>query len=443
MNGLLTDLLAAGLIENLGGDDERFAKVERAAKAVAGELCATPSRLIAATLAGLDPDVPADDPAVAQAQQALVHEWKSMNSVHTSPPIKLFRAILLEACAQAAEGKNAAILWLTAADTLPLVRLGKEEPVVSRVLETVATRTEELALVGPPKPANKQQAMPKVEAAPAVEAPTPRKVNRQDLLLRVAATAAPQYRNNNPALSNANPNWVSNGATNWAWDFADRMNVVLADELDALAAEISEHQGQLNQQVNASQTELVETIGNALTSQQRWVQDALEVSEARQKSARLRLDVLWWSEALYSQSVHRSYRELPPVLAAVVMAIDLLDQVTMPTPASVSYLLSETVSRISGADSSRVQVLPELLSALRKSRERLPRNWMEPLSSPPTEGRLSLRDLVILTLGDQELDLGKCVKRAGLSDEISMSLPELARALFRQEQAVRLAGGAR
>ncbi len=68
---------------------------------------------------------------------------------------------------------------------------------------------------------------------------------------------------------------------------------------------------------------------------------------------------------------------------------------------------------------------------------------MEPLSPPPTEGRLSLRDLVILTLEDRQLDLDKSVKRAGLSGEISMSLPEFARALFRQEQAVRLAGSAR
>ncbi|MFL5353927.1 GTPase-associated system all-helical protein GASH [Archangium sp.] len=443
MTGLLTDLLAAGLIENLGGDDERFAKVERAAKAVAEEFRATPSRLIGAILAGLDPDVPAEEPDIVQAAQALVHEWKSMNSVHTNPPIKLFRAILLEACAQAAEGKNAAILWLTAADTLPLVRMGKEEPTVRRMLEAVATRTEELALVIPSIPANKRQAIPKVEAKPAAQSPAPHEVNRQDLLLRVAATVGPGYRNNTPALSNANPTWPYAQTPNWSYDFADRMHVVLADELDALAAAISKHQGQLSQRVNDSQTELVGTLGNALTSQQRWVQDALEASEARQKSARLRLDVLWWSEALYSESVRCSYRELPPNLAAVVMAIDLLDHVTMPTPASVSYLLSETVSRLPEADFRRVQVLPELLGTLRKSRERLPRNWMEPLSPPPTEGRLSLRDLVILTLGDRELDLDKSVKRAGLSGEISMSLPELARALFRQEQAVRLAGSER
>jgi hypothetical protein len=443
MIGLLTELLAAGLIENLGGDDERFAKMERAAKAIAGELRVTPSRLIGAILAGLDPDVPADDPAIAHAQQALVNEWKSMNSVHTSPPIKLFRAILLEACAQAAEGKNAAILWLTATDTLPLVRMGKEEPVVRRMLETLATRTEELALAVPSIPAKKQQAMPKVEATPAAQAPTPQKVNRQELLLRVAATVGPQYRTPKPALPNPNPNWVNNNANVWGWDFADRMHVVLADELDGLAAEISKHQGQLSQQVKASQTELVGTLGNALTSQQHWVQDALEASEARQKAVRLRLDALWWSEALYSQSLRCSYRELPPALAVVVMAIDLLDQVTMPTPASISYLLSETASRLSGADFSRGQVLPELLGALRKSRERLPRNWMDPLRPSPAEGRLSLRDLVILTLGDRELDLDKSVKRAGLSGEISMSLPELARALFRQEQALRLAGSAR
>src|SRR5688500_824479 len=116
MAGLLTEFLAAGLIEKLDGKDERLAKMDRAATVVAEQLLGHRPGLIRAILAGLDPDVPARDPAIAQAELALVTEWKSMRSVHTSPPIGLFRAILLEACNQAAEGKNnAAILWLTAA----------------------------------------------------------------------------------------------------------------------------------------------------------------------------------------------------------------------------------------------------------------------------------------------------------------------------------------
>lgn len=439
MAGLLTDLLAAGLIEKLDGDDERFAKMERAAEAVAQELVAHPPDLIRATLAGLDPNVPADDPAIAQARKALVSEWKSMGSVYPSPPVGLFRAILLEACSQAAERNNAAILWLTAADTLPWMRLGREEPAVRRMLEMLAMRTENAALEVPSMPTSKRQAVLKMEVPAPLTAPTLHKVNRQDLSLRVAAAVGPLRRGNQKLTNNPNTHWP--GANQpWAWDFSDRMHAVLADELDALASDLGKHQLEMSQQIHASQSRLIKTLSNALTSQQRWAQDALKASEARQQADQLRLNVLWWSEALYSPSMHCGYRELPPSLAAVVMAVDLLDQVTKPTPASVAYLLAETVHGLPEADFGRERTLPELLRALREARGQLPRGWMDQLTPPPPEGQLSLRDLVVLALGDQQWNLDEVIGRAGLTGEVALSLPVLARALFRQEQAVQLAG---
>jgi hypothetical protein len=442
MAELLTDLLAAGLIEKLEGDDERFAKMERAAQAVAQEFREHPPDLIGAILAGLDPDVPADDPAIAQAEQALLTEWKSMRSVHTSPPVGLFRAILLEACRQAAEGEDgqkAAILWLTAADTVQLVRLGKAEATVRRMLEELAARTEHRALVVPEMPASQPLAQIKVMTPEAAPVPTPSKVDRESLLRKVAAAAGPNYRNQSPGLPESNPSWTNEAGT-WSWAFADRMHALLADALDALITQVAERQSEAIKQLQSSQTELVKTLPSMLTQQQSWIQEAVHAGEARQQAERLRLNALWWSEALYSQSMRCSYRELTPPLAAVVMAIDLLDQVTKPTPASVGYLLAEAVHRLPDAEFSRERSLPELLGHLRESRGRLPDDWRDRLNAPPSEGRLSLRDLIILVLGNQDWDLDRAMRRAGLTGDISLSLPALARAVFRQEQAVRLAG---
>lgn len=444
MDGLLTELLAADLIEKLGGDDERLAKIERAAKAVSQQFVAHPPDLIRAILAGLDPDVPATDPAMAQAERALLAEWKSMRSVYTSPAVGLIRAILLEACSQAGEGNRAAILWLTAADALPWVRLGKAESAMRRMLQMLAARAEEAALAVPSMPTSSSEG----EAAIEVEAPaeitetTPRTVDRQELLLRVAAAAGPNYRNNKK-ITNANPSWPSAQYANpdWSWDFADRMQALLADELDALAIENTRLDA-ATQQLQASQAAFAKTLNNALATQKRWVQDALEASKARLEAEQLRLGALWWAEALYSRSLRCSYRELHPALAAVVMAIDLLDQVNKPTPASVGYLLAEAVHRLPDAEYGIKHALPELLGTLRETRGRLPTGWMDKLSPPPTEGRLSMRDLVILALKDQG-DIAGAMGRAGLTGEAALSLPELARALFRQEQAVQLAGGAR
>lgn len=438
MAQLLTDLLAAGLIEKLDGDDERFEKMERAAKAVAEELRAKPPQMIRAILAGLDPDVPADDPAIAQAHRALVAEWKSMSSVYTSPPVGLLRAILLDACTQAGEGRNAAILWLTATDTLPLVRLGKEEAPVRQALKALAERTETVALAVPEMPANRPLATPKMsEPAPAVKVETTRIVDRQSLLMRVAATVGPNYRNT--PLQDANQHSPRDGVMHWSWDFAERMHKVLADELDAIAADVDKSLSEFVKQSYVNRAALLTLVKTELAHQQQWIQSTLESSARRQQAEQHRLNALWWSEALYSPSLRCGYRELKPQLAAVVMAIDLLKEVSAPSPASVSYLLAETVHRLPAAGFDQQCPLQEILGALREARSQLPNGWLDDLDPATAEGRLSLRDLIVLALGDRELNLTKAMQRAGLRNEIAMNLPALARAVFRQEQAVQIA----
>lgn len=425
MTEMLTDFLEADLLEKLSGDDARIGKIEGAAAAIAEELRAEPRRLIGAILAALDPDLPANDPAAARAAQALEAEWRTVRSIYTSPPIGLYRAILFDACQRAADGKCAAIAWLTAVDTLPLMRLGREEAAVGRMLEALARRTEELALALPPPPAESDNAEAGGELPGGSAAAGPRVVNRSELLLRVAAAAGPGLRK--VTLTNPNPHWPNEGAT-WSYEFADRMHHVLADELDSLARDLGE---------NAI---LFEKFGELQTSQRRWVSEALRVSAARKKFEAARLDVLWWSEAMYSRSLRRGYREFPAPLAAVAMALDLLDEVPKPTLASVAYLLAESVQRLPGAEFTRYYSLSELLRALQTERKRLPHEWSQRLRLPTHEGRLSLRDLVFASLAS-DADPAPYVARAGLSGEVALSLPGLAKALFRQEQAVQLAGG--
>jgi hypothetical protein len=218
------------------------------------------------------------------------------------------------------------------------------------------------------------------------------------------------------------------------------MRDLLAEEIDALAADVAKKQSAGNQQWHASQMALSKTLQTALTTQRCWVTEALKRTSARQRVEQLRLDALWWAEAMYSTRLRRSYRELPPALAAAVMAIDLIDAVTTPTPASVAYLLGETVAQLPEAGHGERHKLADILDSVREARGVLPKDWREHLGTPPTEGRLSIRDLVVLTLGDREWSAKAEVARAGLPADAVIALPDLARAVFRQEQAVRLAG---
>src|SRR5262249_27768838 len=120
---------------------------------------------------------------------------------------------------------------------------------------------------------------------------------------------------------------------------------------------------------------------------------------------------------------------------------DLLAYVPSPSPESVGHLLAETVNRLPNAGFERKRGVRELLVELRGLRGHLSQEWMSALDAPPAEGRLSLRDAVVQSLQDVEWDIDASMQRAALTSDISFSLPALAHAIFRQEQAVRLAGG--
>ncbi|MCY1055741.1 GTPase-associated system all-helical protein GASH [Nannocystis sp. SCPEA4] len=434
----MTEFLSEGLIEKLDGDDSRFEKLEKAASAVAKELRTKPRLLIGAILAGLNPDVPPTDPAIARAEQALNAVWKAMRSVHTSTPVGLLRAILLEACFQAGEAKNAAVVWLTAADTLPLMRVGRGEAAICRMLETLAERTEQVALAQPAMPAGPGVNAVKFELrANATASPAARQTDRNQLLMRVATAAGP----NHPHISvnSPNPYWPNQGQ-HWSHEFTPRMSAALADELDALSNAFAQSQVELAKRIQASLGEPLKEFNAALTEQQRWLHHALAASKAHGQAEQLRLNILWWAEAMYSPSLRRGYRELPPPIAAVAMALDILEQVTSPAPASAAYLLAETVNRLPGAEFARQIALPDLLGLLHNASSQLSAGWLNRLGARPNEGHLSLRDLVISSITGRDGNLAESMKRAGLGAELALSLPILARALFRQEQAVRLAG---
>jgi len=287
-------------------------------------------------LAGLDPDIPEDDPTIQKAMQALTHEWKSVSSIHTSTPVNLLRAILLEACSQVAKDKNAAILWLTAVDTLPMMHLGKEEDVIRKLLEAIAKSTEEISVTTATLVSKQRKRTLKV----AEESPLKIiKVNRSTLGARIAAAVGPsdpEY----PTLVNANPQWPAAGA--WAYAFTENFTLLLARELDNLANKL------VKSQVDQGLKQL-EAINKEVNKQQEVIQAATDAIEAKRQAEQTRINALWWSEALYSPSLRQGYRGLVPEVAVIIMAVDLVNMIAKPAPASVGYLLAETVNRLQNA----------------------------------------------------------------------------------------------
>lgn len=436
MTGLFNELVTAGLISSLDGDDARLQKMERAAGALAQSLGSDPKALLRAVLAGLDPAVPADDPAIQMAEAALLAEWKTLRSVHVDPPVPLERAILLEACAQAAEREGAdAIVWLTAADALPQMRLGREERGVHAWLEAVGARVEQRTLrVGTEGAAAGAPSFAPTVSANVSITSTPYKADRDSLRMRVGATAGP-HDAQGTHFPNPNPYWPQNNQ-HWTGEFANRMHTLLAEELDAVAKAARQGQQQLTAQLTESQKNFAKSLNDALVTQQAWTREVIARAESRRRTDQTRLDALWWSEAMYSPSLRRGYRGLAAPHAAIVMALDLVDVVSAPTPASVGYLLMEAVRRVCGD----AMPLAAALATVREASAEARAVRSVALEAPPAAGHLCLRDLVVLALGDRAWDDG-IIRRAGLAPDLQIDLPHLAHAVFRQEQATRLMRG--
>lgn len=430
---VLTDLLNAGLLDRLDGDDARFAKLERAGHAIAAHLHEHPKELIQAMLVGLDPDVTPDNSSIQLAKSLLQAEWKSVTSVYPSEPVAMLRSLLLAACSKLVEehDRDAAIVWLTAADTVPFRRPGREEPVIRRILLSASNRTEAAALASSP-------GVPSADSVDALTSGdfdadrlTKYHVDRGLLGARVAASAGPQARNGT-ALNNANPNWP-NSPTEWAYSFAERMSALIADTLET--ATDSAHSNLIS--VVEWQREFgVAVAAHTLEHQNRMTRIMAEMREYR-SGEQTRLDALWWAESLYSDTLQCSYRDLAPELAAVVMALEFAQVMPSPPPASVGHLLAETVHRLPGCAYDRSITLGDILGGLAKVRDRLPADWTTSHSEAPSDGAVSLRDLVLLTLTGQ--DATTSLARAGIAADHRGTLPHLAHAVFRQQQAVRLA----
>lgn len=432
MTSLLPGLLSAGLIEKMDGSDERFAKLKNAAAALAKELQSQPHELMSALLAALDPAIPPTDPSMQRAKAALTASWETIGGIYTDEPVNLYRSLLLEACNQCAKGMNAMLLWLVAADSLGFYRLGKEKAVVRAFLQELGRKAEEIAV---------QSAQSK-EDIPEGNGRTPKNlkfnvnpvgdVDRKALLTTVASALGSNYRGN--AIKNANPQWqVSQGGYShpnleWNYEVADRMTELLADELDRLA-----------EQMRQGQSQFAEHMQSFLQTQRQAIQSAITDHEHHRRTEQLRLDALWWSEALYSPALGQSYRELQPEVAALVMAQDLLQVVSFPTPASVAHLLAETVQRLPNAGYEIKKPIGDWLEQVRQCADKPALAFAD----VPKEGRLSLRDVFAWAVSDQTWDSAKALQRAGIEATHEISLPALARALFRQEQACRLANDAK
>ena len=419
---VLQQLLEADLVEI--DDDSQMEKLTTAAALVQAQLSEGQLAIAPATLVAMDPHVGLDDPVLDAAYAAVAGQWQTVKKRHPDRPVALLRGVLAQALAAAAESDAvASVIWATASSYGPYAPVAREQEVWNRILRPIGDRAERVASdvwsgrdeagkINVPAPE-----IPTISASPAA-------IDIETLTTYLAAAAGPVeapegVKPNNSVVAQgsygggaAQPAWANAFGSTAATGIALEVNAALASmakriDLGPLKAALEQH-----------------TIGISQA-----VSDALAPLHA----VELRSRVLVWREALYSRSQRLPYRAISRAAAVVCIAADLAAEVPPMCPASVDSLIWEAAHAVLG---TQAITIPEFAAALADQTDGSIAGLLG--SEVPVEGRATLLSLVrsVLATGQPPTNVRA---QLGFGESVEVVMPDLARWLFRDLRAERIA----
>lgn len=413
---ILQRFLAKRLFD-VGGDDARLAFLRQAAEELANLLKGSPERVVAFTMVAIDPDVPPNEPILAEVAAILQGKWNSYTGAFSDATLPVvFRAIILTALDKIIGSEPvAAAVTLTSRNLLPRLGAKADISLWTTLIDSAAHRLElrarrEWAL---PTAANFEQAELKLPAVPPVASAT---VSREWLTKQLTAAAAPNDQDGE--ATNGNQNWPNENQT-WVYQFAPRAATAVASAVDAVTKK------------------LAEAVTGAFDAKAQGEAISAYIGSVAANIAQMSLglerrnSLVWWKEALYSPSAQRSYREVALPVAAALMAIDASKQTGPFAPRMAEAFLLETIRVLDPAATAAPRPLTGLCAeAVQGEGADI---VLEALGALHREaGRTSLASLIA---SGETIDSSVLVRRIGLAGDAELSPAGFALWLFRDLQA--------
>ena len=308
MDDTIGKLLRAGLLVNLGEDQERADRLRAASKHLRdGFLSDTRADIPSALLAAVDEDGPSDVPVLKAARAAIVDQWEMFENTYVQQdPSSILRAVTLDAvvAATGADPQVEAAVWYTLRDVAQVVSAGRwAEPITGFLNDLDAKVSQRIKETWEPIAPGSSLRMPSVSAAGKTE---PVKVAGFEEFL----TAIDQY----------------------GIDHAVREN--LPNLLENLSKAVT-------QQTDAAETERLKSVVHTLGERLR---DVLAAHETLLMAVARRDTLLWWRLGGRSNRLGARYREAQdPATAVVAAAFDLYDHASDVAPEAVEHLLIDVI----------------------------------------------------------------------------------------------------
>jgi len=433
MQPLLRELLDLNLVD-VGDNDAWYDFLEKASEKLAQHFRKNPAKAIPAILVALDDDAGQYEPSFQHAEDVLREDWKGLRSRFKERPRPLLRILLFDSLHRAAtqSASLAAALWLTSNSVCHHFRIGKELALFTRYLTSYVERLEQMVSLR-----GNQSTSPHMLSIIPPNQLTITKlegnvIGNNEFLNHIFAAVGPQSPSGqvSSTVSPPNPHWPNNNQ-HWCWELAPRMNTVLTSLINTSNERLAD---QWTQSINQFIIFVNKSLENQATQITSSEQQFLRKIQERDQTERIKTDVLWWLEALYSPSLRTSYRNLPPSMAVVAMSHDLFDIVDacLPTAASVAHVLGEAVNRLKETGYDRRY---SLLETLAKVQEHGPK--LRDIVSAPTEtvGRRPLLQVIETSVHQSAPSERDLLQQTGLRGDASVSMPELAMWCFQDLQA--------
>ena len=339
---VLLRFLKKGLID-VEGDDAKLGHLRKTAVDLAGLLRETPAKATPFALVAFDPNVSESDPTVVEVEDALRIRWETYVNTFAGTPVKVLRAILLDALVTAcSQDDTVAVAFVSSArNVLPFTEDDGEQEIWIETVREIERRVEGLAEREWATPASISEESVRFTPPSGVEIRIrSKKTNAATLRPRFEAAAGPATidPDGSHADTGGNRHWPQ-ADPNWVQEFGTRTAQVVAEAINRALGGLSVEGGDLSGLAREIQAAVSEHSAATLRA----------VSEASAGLQR-RTGLLWWKEALFSTSARVSYREVSASDAAVLMAFDLYRQIPTYSPASVAALLRETVRSLPAVD---------------------------------------------------------------------------------------------
>jgi len=324
---LLQPLLQAGLLD-IGDSDERLASIEKAIYDLTEMLQKETKLLPNYTLVALDPHIHPDDPVIIKVEQIISTHWKALRAKFTERPITIIRAVIIHALHNAGKEseRNARIIYLTGTNFYPYAKLSREKDIIESLLREFGELSEE----------NATEEWKLAEEAPTLKLGVLKipplkfeevKVDGANLKAKLKQAAGRTPEGQDPY---SHPE-------QWSTHFSNHASEGIGEILKTYSGALSD----------AASTSTIDTaINKFFTEFKKGLDQILKSSFTTTQSVEKRTKLLWWKETLYSPSLRKSYRDLPPAIQPFMMGYDLYQLLPAIAPEAVDYLLKDTLTLV-------------------------------------------------------------------------------------------------